>query len=449
MRFIEVDEIENLSLKEVNKLYKSYYNYGLYKMLKHIGINKDFVRAQGMNVYDKEGNKYVDFLGGFGALNLGHNDKRIMETINKYSYRPNMLQISKNTFNAVLANNISYLTGNELTNCYFTNSGTEAVEEAIKLALLYNSGGDILYFSNAYHGKTIGSMSALGAKFEKKKYNKLMSNFIEVPFGNIKAVYEIVKDKDISAILIEPIQGEGGINIAHNKFFKDLRDLCDKKDIILILDEIQTGLGRCGTMFYYEQIGIVPDILCLAKSLSGGIMPIGCIIVEEILWKDTYGKTRNAEMLSSTFGGNTLSCAVAIKTLSIMLEENIPQKAKEMGEYALKKLSFLKDKYKIVKDVRGKGLMIGIEFNNFNGIFSKPYMEALTSYIISELMNKYNIISGFTTNNPSVLRFEPPLIVTEGEIDYFADSIDNILEKYGTMTKMCVEAVKNFGSNLF
>jgi putrescine aminotransferase len=327
MNFINLQSIENLNKRQIDKIYKRNYNEALYKLFKYSGIDLDFVKASGMFVYDSNGNEYIDYLAGFGALCLGHNDKRILEAVQKFNYRPNMLQIAKNKFPAVLANNISYLTDDELSYCYFTNSGSEAVEEAIKLVLLYKNGGNIIYFSNAYHGKTLGALSALGNK-SKKSYKPLMSNFIEIPFGDIDAVEDVIKKEKVSAVLVEPIQGAGGINEAPKGFFKQLRKICDKKDVIFIMDEVKTGLGRCGTMFCYKQFGVVPDVMCLAKALSGGIMSIGAIVVEQSLWEDTYGRLKNATLLSSTFSGNTLACAAAIKTLEINIKRGkFPRKS--------------------------------------------------------------------------------------------------------------------------
>lgn len=445
MSFIKLEEVESLDENTINKLYKRHYSNVFYNYFKYMGIDKNFCSAKGMYVYDKE-EKYLDFLGGFGALNLGHNDKRLLKVIEKYSYRPNMLQISKNTFAAVLANNISEITNDEFTYSFFTNSGTETIEEAIKLAFLYNKRGNIIYCKGAYHGKTLGAISALGTK-EKEKYGTLF-NFIEVDFGDIGQIEYEVENNNVAAILIEPIQGEGGIRVGSSGYFKEIRKICDKEDIILIFDEIQTGLGRCGTMFCYENIGVVPDILCISKSLSGGIIPIGAMCVESTLWDDTYGRNKYGTLIGNTFSGNTLAMAVGIKVLEIIKKEELPKRAEYLGKYAMELLTNLKDKYKIIKEVRGKGLMIGIEFCDGKGIMPSHVMQLIMSNIVSELMNKYNIISGFTINNPSVLRVEPPLIVTKEQIEYFVKSLDMVLEKQKRISSMSINAFKNVGGNL-
>jgi putrescine aminotransferase len=449
MKFITLEEAQNLDIKKVAKLYKNYYNPALYKMLKYTGLDIQFVRASDIYVYDKNGNEYLDFIAGFGALNIGHNNKKVIEAVNKCSKNPNLLEQNINLYNGVLANNISYLTQDMLSVCHFTNCGTETVEEAIKLAMLYNPEGLIIYCSNAYHGKTLGAISALGDKVAKQKYNILTKDFIEVPFGDFHAIMQVVDRFKVAAILLEPIQGEGGINIPPREYLKNIRKLCDKEDIIFILDEIQTGLGRCGSMFCYEQFGTVPDILCLSKSLSGGIIPIGCIAVEESLWHSTYGKFKNATLLSTTFGGNTLACAAAIKTLDIIMEENLPEKAKELGLYAMIKLQQLKSKYSIITDVRGKGLMIGIEFKSLELVKSKMAIELMITGLISKMLKEYKIICGFTVNNPTVLRFEPPLTIEKKHIDYFVNSLDVVLSEQSTILDIAICTTKNLVNNIF
>ena len=448
MRFITLEDAEKLDKKAVAKLYKNHYNPSLYKLLKYTGLDIQFVSATDIYVYDKDGNEYLDFIAGFGALNIGHNNKKVIEAINKASEKPNLLEQNINLYNGILANNISYLTQGVLSMCHFTNCGTETVEEAIKLAMLYNPEGAIIYCSKAYHGKTLGAISALGDEALKQKYSIPRKGFIEVPFGDFNAIRQVVDKFKVSAILLEPIQGEGGINIPPIEYLKNIRQLCHKEDIIFILDEIQTGLGRCGSMFCYETFGTEPDILCLSKSLSGGIIPIGCIAVEENLWNCTYGKLKNATLLSTTFGGNTLACVAAIKTLDIIIEENLPRKAKELGMYAMKELQKLKNKYSIITDIRGKGLMIGIEFKSLELVKSKMTIELMITTIISTMLKDHKIICGFTVNNPTVLRFEPSLTIEKKHIDYFINSLDSVLSKQSTILEIAVSTAKNLVTNV-
>lgn len=217
--------------------------------------------------------------------------------------------------------------------------------------------------TNAFHGKTLGILSTLGDQ-SKYKYPVLKDLFLKIPFGDIDALEKALKSHSVSAFIVEPIQGEGGIITPPEEYLKMVRALCDKYGVTLIFDEIQTGLGRCGFMFCFQQYGIVPDILCLAKSLSGGIIPIGCVSIKEDSWKYTYGKMGTALLPTTTFGGNTFASVVAIKTLSVLREEDLCERANKMGAYALQQLHALKQKHAIITDVRGTGLFIGLSLED-------------------------------------------------------------------------------------
>jgi putrescine aminotransferase len=445
--FVKLDDIENLTKEQSDGLYKEHYNWALYELFKLSNIDIHFEKAEGINLWDKEGNKYLDFTGGFGSLNLGHNPPKVINALKEHFGKPNLLEQGINVYNGVLGNNISYLTDGKLPICSMTNCGTETVEEALKLAFMYKKKGVIVYCSNAYHGKTLGSISALGNK-SKENYPTFDKFFEEVPFGDIDALSKMIRKHEVAAFLVEPIQGEGGIVLPPEGYFGKVRALCDEHDIVMIIDEIQTGLGRCGTMFYYEQLGIVPDILCLSKSLSGGLIPVGCIAVKQKLWDATYRKLKNATLTSSTFGGNTLASIAAIESLTMLKDDKLYEKAKELGDYALKKLNELKNKYDMITDIRGKGLFIGIEFGGLKKLPVKKIVELMMSTIISKMLNEHRIICGFTTNNPAVMRFEPPLIVTQKEIDCFINSLDAVLSEENGEINLFIDSVVNTSKGL-
>jgi putrescine aminotransferase len=386
-------------------------------------------------------------MGGFGALNLGHNPPSVIGALKSHFDKPNLLQQSINVYNGVLANNIGYLTGGKLPISFFTNCGTETVEEAIKIAFVYKGEGKVVYCTNAYHGKTLGSISALGTK-SKDKFPHLKKHFIEVPFGDINAFRNIVKKYKVAAFLVEPIQGEGGINLPPEGYFESVREICSKSNIVLILDEIQSGLGRCGSMFCYEQLNFVPDILCLSKSLSGGVIPVGSVSVSQEIWDKTYGKLNNATLPSTTFGGNTFACVAAIETLRVIMDDKLAERAKKLGEYALMKLNMLKEKHDIITEVRGKGLFIGIEFGGLKKLHSANIEQFMMINIISKMLRKHKLLCGFTANNPAVLRFEPPLIVSEEDIDYFIVALDDVLDENKNELTLAVDTLISTGRNI-
>ncbi|MDD7794181.1 aspartate aminotransferase family protein [Clostridium sp. 'White wine YQ'] len=426
MSYINLNEVNKISEEELREIFKEHYNKGLYKVMKSIGIDKIFHKAKGTLVYDEEGKGYLDFIAGFGSLNIGHNDERILNTIIEHSNTPNFIEQSVNIYDGILANNINYLTKGELGNCHFTNSGTEAVEEAIKLSMMKNKKGKIIYFKNAYHGKTLGSLAAMGNKL-KKNYNYVKGTFLEAPFGDIKKVKSLVDSYDVTSILIEPIQAEAGIILPPEGFLEELRELCNKEDILLIFDEIQTGIGRCGSMFMYEQVGVVPDVLLLAKSLSGGYIPIGCIAMKKKIWDSVYGSAKNSTLLETTFGGNSMACISALKTLEIIRDDKLSEKAKEIGDYTILKLRELMMEHHQISAIRGKGLLIGVEFEFLKKLRSKTTMEFFVGKIIGRLFKDHAILISIASNNPAVLKVEPPLTITKDEIDYFINALRETL----------------------
>lgn len=444
--FINLGDIKTLNSEELNKIYERNFSNSLFELFKLGNMIVHYDKALGMKVWDIEGNEYLDFMGGFGALNLGHNPPTVIEALKVHFDKPNLIQQSMNLYNGILANNISFLTKDKLPVSFFTNCGTETVEEAIKLAYIYKGKGKIIYCTDAYHGKTLGSISALGTK-GKEKFPHLEKYFIEIPFGDINALIHAVKKHKIAAFLVEPIQGEGGINLPPQGYFESVREICTESDIVLILDEIQSGLGRCGSMFCYEQLNFVPDILCLSKSLSGGVIPVGAVSVQQEIWDKTYGKLKNATLPSTTFGGNTFACVAAIETLRVIKEDKLPERAKRLGEYALMKLNSLKEKHHLITEVRGKGLFIGIEFGSLKKLHSTMIEEFMMVNIISKMLNKHKILCGFTVNNPTVLKFEPPLIVKEEDIDRFVYALDSVLDENKNELSLAVDTLVNTGRN--
>lgn len=445
--FIHLDDMEKLTSEQLDQLYEKHFSNSLLELFKLSNLIVHYERASGIKVWDKEGNEYLDFMGGFGSLNLGHNPASVIEAVKSHFDKPNLIQQSINVYNGVLANNIAYLTGGKLPVSFFTNCGTETVEEAIKLAFLYKGEGKIVYCTNAYHGKTLGSISALGIK-SKNKFLHFEDCFIEVPFGDIDAFRRVVKKYKVAAFLVEPIQGEGGINLPPEGYFEDVREICSKSGIVLILDEIQSGLGRCGSMFCYEQLNFAPDILCLSKSLSGGVMPVGSVSVVQEIWDKTYGKLSNATLPSTTFGGNTFACVAAMETLRLIMDDKLPERARKLGEYAFTKLHMLKEKYDMITEVRGKGLFIGIEFGGLKKLHSAKLEEFMMTTIISKMLRKHKILCGFTANNPAVLRFEPPLIVREEDIDHFVAALEDVLDENKNEFTLAVNTLIDTGRNI-
>lgn len=308
----------------------------------------------------------------------------------------------------------------------------------------------MVYCEGSFHGKTLGALSVTGRKKYQKAFQPLLPGCISVPFGNLEALESKLKQKTAATFIVEPIQGEGGIILPPAGYLSGARQICSKYGTLLIIDEIQTGLGRTGEMFACQHEGVTPDILCLAKSLGGGVMPIGAYISTDEVWGKAYGSMDKALLHTSTFGGNTWAAAAAIETLEMIYDENLPQRANDSGNYLLAKLHRLKEKYPLVKDVRGRGLMLGIEFNQPEGLAAKASFglvnklseEYMGGMIAGELLNKYRIITAYTLNNPNVIRLEPPLNVTREQIDILLQALEEIFSTHKGFFSVAVSGAK-------
>lgn len=371
-------------------------------------------RDEGVYTYDNKGRRYLDCLGGYGIFNVGHRHPRVVNAV-KMQLDQVCLHSQEliNPWSAHLASQLAAITPGDLQYSFFCNSGSEAVEGAIKLARLYTGKTEIISTKNAYHGVSMGALSATGRDVFRKPFAPLLNGFTHVEFGNIEAM-EAAINENTAAVILEPIQGEGGINVPSAGYLQKVRQLTEKYGILFILDEVQTGMGRTGRMFACEHEGVVPDILCLAKALGGGVMPIGCFMSTAKIWKVLEP---NPTIHNSTFGGNPLACSAASATIEVLVDEHLPARAALMGNYFMRRLDELKERYpQHIADVRGKGLLIGLEFT------AKDLREAVQV----ELFHR-GVIVASTLNSNCTFRIEPPLIITESQINFMIDALESVL----------------------
>ncbi len=318
----------------------------------------------------------------------------------------------------LLAKQLADIAPGDLKYSFFCNSGTEAVEGAIKLARLYTGKTEIISTRNSYHGVSMGALSATGRDVFRKPFEPLLNGFVHVPFGNARAIKKAIS-KNTAAVILEPIQGEGGIIIPPKGYLKKVREITEKAGILLILDEVQTGMGRTGKMFACEHEKVVPDILCLAKALGGGVMPIGCFMANAEIWSVLEP---NPSIHNSTFGGNPLACSAASACIEVLLEEKLPARSKAMGRYFLSRLQDLCDRYPhYLSEVRGRGLLIGLEFQS----------KELREKVQTELFHR-GVLVAATMNSNRIVRIEPPLIITELQINLMVDKLQSVLQSMDT-----------------
>ena len=374
-----------------------------------------FVRGRGSYLYTEDGTEYFDALTGIAVCGLGHAHPVIAEAIADQAatliHTSNLFEVPWQT---AAAQKLAEVSGME--EIFFSNSGAESNEGAIKIARKFGSmqgiaHPKIIVANHSFHGRTMATLSATGNKKVQEGFGPLVEGFIRVPFGDIEAIQEAaINHPDIVAIFVEPIQGEGGVNLPKDNYLAQVKALCEKYNALLILDEIQTGVGRTGKMFAYEHYGMKPDIVTLAKGLGGG-MPIGAFIasdkVAQVFVPGDHG---------STFGGNPLACAAANAVLDVIEEEKLLKNVNNMEKYFFQELNKLKDKYpQLITEVRGKGLIIGMELTQMG------------RDIVNECM-KYGAIINCTAGN--VLRFVPPLNITKAHVDELISVLDKVLPKY-------------------
>jgi len=367
-----------------------------------------FTKGKGSWLWDIHSKKYLDFFPGWGVGNLGHCHPKVMQAVRDQVSK--LIFIPNNYYNIPQAK-----LAKELTYClkypakiFFCNSGAEANEGAIKFSHKFGKGRyEIITFENSFHGRTLAALAATGQKKYQEGFAPLPEGFKTVKFNDLEALRNAVTDKTV-AIMLELIQGEGGINVATKDFVAGLRKLCDEKKLLLIVDEVQTGIGRTAKMFVHEHYGISPDIMTLAKALGGGL-PIGVMVVKKEI-SDTLGPGMHA----STFGGGPVICKAALAVLKAVQKEKLLTNAQKMSEYLFTKLNALKDKYPVIKEVRGIGLMAGVELN----IEGKA--------IVEKCLERGVLIN---CTHDKVLRLMPALNITKKEIDKALGVIDEVMSR--------------------
>jgi len=367
------------------------------------------VRGKGPHVWDDKGKQYLDFVGGWAVTTLGHCHPALTRALTEQA---NLLIQTSNQFYTVPQLQLAQLLVENscLDRVFFGNSGAEANEGAVKLARRYghlnlNGAYEVISTFSSFHGRTLAMVAATGQPRYQESYPPLPTGFVNVPFNDIEAVKAATTERTC-AVMLEPIQGEGGVNLPAEGYLPAIRQWCDRKGILLILDEIQTGVGRTGTLFAYEQYGVEPDIMTLAKGLASGV-PIGAILAKEKASVFVPGEH------GSTFGGNPLACAAGYATVKFVIENNISGRVKEVGQYLADGLEKMKPKFPAITDIRGRGLLVAIEFNS-----------NIAPALVTACLERGLLVNQL---KPNALRFMPPLIIGKKEVDEALAILDEAL----------------------
>ena len=403
--------------------YRSYINPPLARVMKLSGSPVE-VSASGSTITDHTGKTHLDFAGGYGVFTLGHRHPRVVAAVREQL--DHMALSGRTMFNPLmgrLAKRLAELTPGDLTFSFFANSGAEAVEGALKLARAATGRTVFVSTGGAFHGKTLGALSVSGRDAFRTPFEPLLADVRRVTFGDAGALRAAV-DASVAAVIVEPVQGEGGVNVPPEGYLREVRAICDAAGAVMIADEVQTGLGRCGHLFACDREQVVPDVMTLAKGLSGGVMPIGAYVARPAAWNAAYAK---APLLhTSTFGGSELACAAALAALDVLVDDDLAGCARERGAQLLEGARAVMRRHPaVLADVRGAGLLVGAELGH----------EGYGGAIIPELL-KRGVTAAWTLNAQRVIRLEPPLIVTADEIDTALRAFDGAVaaayEQHGT-----------------
>ena len=380
------------------------------KLMANVYAKRPIVIAKGNGalVWDINGKEYIDCTGSYGVCIVGHSHPKVVEAVRRQA--ETLISCHASFYNdarSELLQKITQIAPKNLNKVFLANSGAEAVECAIKLARKFSGKPEIIAMMGAFHGKTMGALSATWDKKYREPFKPLVPEFKHVPPEDLEKVREAITEKT-AAVLVEPIRGEGGIRVPPNGFLQGLREICDETGVLLIFDEVQTGFGRTGKIFACEHWNVVPDVLCLAKSVAGGL-PLGITIA-----KENVMSSLNVGEHTTTFSGSPLVCAAACAAINVLIEEKLPERAAMLGRYFKEKLEVLRARHKIVREVRGLGLMLGMELR----------FDVLN--IVLKCMERGVLVLDAGRN---ILRFLPPLVIEREHIDRVIDILDTVMEE--------------------
>lgn len=429
--------------------YAAHVNPAFVKLLGAFGYGRVFERARGTRLWDSEGREYLDFLAAFGVMNLGHNPPRLRERIKEIldDDAPNLCHVGIQVHAADLAARLAHGT---LTRVLFSSSGGEAVESALKLARAATKRKPILYCTGGFHGTGFGALSVMGSKRMREPFEPLVAETFEIPFDDLAGLELGLEKQRPAAVLMEPIQAEAGVKIPKAGYLRRVQELCRAKGTLLILDEVQTGIGRTGKMYAYEHEDFTPDILVLGKALGAGVVPISAALTTPEIHDRAYGRMDRFDLHSTTFSGNTFGCRVALAGLDLLAEEELVDAARERGEELLTSLRTALEGHPFVKSIEGRGLLVGLELGPAKqGMFDK-LVEGVSKHVFGQWLAlrllELGIVAQPASQQWNVLKLEPALTVTSEEIQRVVGAIKGVLDEYRDLKSIMADAGKRLGT---
>jgi ornithine--oxo-acid transaminase len=419
-------------------LHEEHINPVFVKMLRAIGFDKKYVRGEGPYLWDEDGQKYLDLLTGWGVFALGRNHPKIKSVLKQLldMDRPNLVRMDCSLLSGLAAEAIVRHTSDSLSRVFFTNSGTETVEAALKFARCVTGRQDIVFCDHAFHGLTLGSLSVNGADFFRERFGQPIPGSRKIPFNDLAALERELSSRQCAAFIVEPIQGKS-CEVVADGFLAEAQRLCHKFGSLLIVDEVQCGLGRSGKWFCFQHWPDVdPDILCTAKALSGGYIPVGAVVTRPKIMDGVFNSMERCVVHSNTFGQNDMAMAAAIATIQVIEEEKLVENAAAMGDHIMKTLKPIAEKCPFVSAVRGKGLMFGIDFARPESslklklawdMLHKLNFGVFGQMVIIPLLQRHRILTQVAGYHTEVIKFLPPITINQEDVGWFLTGMEDVL----------------------
>jgi ornithine--oxo-acid transaminase len=434
---MDIVSLVKARLNETYDLHRRFINPQFVRVLEVIGFNRNYSSGKGARLTDAAGNEVLDFLAGFGVFNIGRNHPMVTRVLHEMldSNPANMVQMDVGGIAGILAEALAAITPGDLDAVFFTNSGTESVEGALKLARQATRRSKVVYCDRAFHGLTLGALSVNGNEEFRERNEPLLPGCTPVPFNDLEALEMALAGEDVAAFIVEPIQGKG-VFVPQGDYLPGARRLCDKYGTLLIADEVQTGFGRTGKMFAVNHWDVVPDIITVSKALSGGFIPVGAIITKRPLHARMFDSMERCFAHSNTFGQNDLAMAAALATLRVLEEEGLVDRAAEIGEHLSNGLQDLAGRYELLQEVRGLGLMIGMQFGEPNSLtlkagwklLHKMNQDLFCQMITMPLLEKHNILTQVAGHGLDTVKILPPLVIDKADADHFLEAMESVLK---------------------
>ena len=441
------------------ELHEQHVNPRFAKVLRTIGFDRNYVHAQGQYLWDDHGKQYLDMLSGYGVFNIGRNHPDVRKTLIDFMHcdYPSLVQMDAPLLSGILAKELKKRMPNELDYVYFSNSGTEGVETAIKFSRCATGKANIIHATKAFHGLSNGSLALNGDNIFKSGFAPFMPSVHTVPFNDLSALEAALAGNDVAAFIVEPVQGKG-VNIPQPGYLQEAGRLCRQHKALLVVDEVQTGMGRTGKFLALEHDSDVDaDIVILSKSLSGGYVPIGAVLTREWIFNKVYSSMERSVVHSSTFGQGSLAMVAGLATLRCIDENKLMTNAENMGNLLGERLQAMKDRYEFIHDIRWRGLMLAIEFaepKSFSlrcawKLVHKLNQDLFPQAVTIPLLQDHQILTQVAGHNIDVIKLIPPLIINAQDVAHFITAFRNVMDSLHKFPGPAWEALSRMGKASF